>query len=270
MTRPCFIANWKMNKTHKETEAFLHAFNRLSTKSPSDPADVLIAPPFTALSEAAKTLHEIKSDIGLAAQNVHNEKAGAFTGEISSDMLCALGCGSVIIGHSERRQLFGETNALIHRKLMAAQTAGLRPIFCIGESAEERQAGQTWAIIEKQLSEGLGADTLKVDFKEKISDWLIAYEPVWAIGTGQTPSPEETAEVHKQVGDFFAKRYETVPPRILYGGSVSEKNVEAFMKEKAIDGALIGGASLSVDSFFQIVALGARTKRQAAPAPNSR
>jgi len=267
MTKPCFVANWKMNKTRAEAEVFFRDFDRMLKGSTTFLADLVLAPPFTALSTAAETVDA--AEIALGAQNMHYEKSGAFTGEISGDMLRELGCRYVIIGHSERRQHFGETHVDVHRKLMAAQTAGLRPIFCIGESAEDRQAGKTWTVLEKQLSEGLGQEASNRNLSESISEWLIAYEPVWAIGTGETPRPSEAAAVHARVDDFFEKRFGQKTPRVLYGGSISEKNIEDFMKEAAIDGALVGGASLSSESFYTIAALGARTKSQSTPVTHS-
>ncbi|MBN4054702.1 triose-phosphate isomerase [Nitrospira defluvii] len=258
---PCFVANWKMNKTGSESKTYLRDFvKRLEQSSSEQHADVVLAPPFTALSSVSEALNAIQAEIGLAAQNVYFESSGAYTGEISAQMLKAIGCRYVIIGHSERRSLFGESHADIHKKLKAVQDAGLLPILCIGESMQERKSGKTWSILETQLKLGLGYNIPDQDLWGNISDGLIAYEPVWAIGTGEPPIPSEVAAVHQKIGAFFLEYTSHQCPRILYGGSVSEKNIGAFMKEDSIDGVLVGGASLSPESFHKIVQTGAATK----------
>ncbi len=252
---PCFIANWKMNKTVTETASYLSDFIGKYAELSDHPPQVIIAPSFTSLSIMANTLKEQGSKIALAAQNLHFEPSGAFTGEISAEMLCAAGCDYVIIGHSERRNLFGETDEMVHRKLLSARKAGLIPIICIGESLKDRHTEKTWPRLQGQLSAVLTDDIIKSGLAENISDWLIAYEPVWAIGTGETPEPDEVADVHRQIQGFIENTAGKGSPRILYGGSVSEKNIETFMKPPEIGGVLVGGASLSAETFFKMIAL---------------
>ncbi|MHB9099526.1 MAG: triose-phosphate isomerase, partial [Syntrophales bacterium] len=189
--------------------------------------------------------------IRLAAQNLHEAEKGAYTGEISAGMLREAGCASVIIGHSERRTLFGEGDALINRKLRAAITAVLKPIFCVGESLREREEDKTETIIEHQLKEGLNNFTA-----DDIGACVIAYEPVWAIGTGKTASPAQAEEVHRFIRAWIAGRYgqkQAAALAILYGGSVTPKNIADLMAQPDINGALVGGASLDVDSFVRII-----------------
>ncbi len=257
MRTPCFIANWKMNKTLGEAEEYLRVLEKRWPQLPPSPWEAIIAPPFTLLASMATSLKGSPLRIGLAAQNLFFEERGAFTGEISPLMLRDAGCRYVIIGHSERRTYFGETNALVHKKIGAALRAGLIPILCVGETREEREAERTWEVIERQLKEALD------DLRPGPSDWLIAYEPVWAIGTGLTPQPDEAEAVHRQIRNFFRSLFEETgadTPRILYGGSVTEKNIAAFMKKDDIDGVLAGGASLSADSFCNMIALGVQAK----------
>jgi triosephosphate isomerase len=209
----------------------------------------VVAAPFTALSSA---LHAARgSSIAIAAQNMHWEKEGAFTGEISGRMLIEAGCRYVIIGHSERRQYFGESNAWVSKKVQAALSANLTPIVCVGESLQEREGGDTEKVLSAQFMEGLGALTA-----EQFSRILIAYEPVWAIGTGRTATPQQAAEAHVFLRQQTAEKF---PPecalqvRILYGGSVKPENARELMAQEEIDGALVGGASLDAKSFAAIV-----------------
>ena len=256
MRTPCFVANWKMNKTLGETQAYLRTLEKRWPQLPASPWEAIIAPPFTLLAPMADFLRGSALRIGLSGQNLHFEERGAYTGEISPLMLRDIGCRYAIIGHSERRTYFGETNALIRKKVGAALQAGLVPILCVGETREEREEEKTWAVIERQLREALD------ELRPGPSDWLIAYEPVWAIGTGLTPQPAEAEAVHRQIRDFFGSRSENEADtaRILYGGSVTEKNIAAFMKEADIDGVLAGGASLSADSFCDMIERGVRAK----------
>jgi len=214
-------------------------------------ADIMVAPPFTALGVVAEVLKD--SPIQIGGQDLFWETEGAYTGEVSAPMLKAAGCSYVIIGHSERRQYFGETNATVNRKLKAALLEGLVPILCVGESEAERETGQTFSVVQEQLDEGrkgLGADE-----REKVS---IAYEPVWAIGTGRTATADQAQEVHRFVrvqmeaacGNSIANGL-----RILYGGSVKPENIAGLMAMDDIDGALVGGASLDAESFAAIVRL---------------
>lgn len=265
MRTPCFIANWKMNKTIGEARDYLQTVEKRWPQLPKAPWEAIVAPPFTMLAPMAEYLRvgathasPPQVQIELAGQNVHFEERGAYTGEISPLMLRDAGCRFVIIGHSERRTYFGETNAVIHKKVGAALRAGLIPILCVGETREEREEEKTWEVIERQLREALD------DLRPGPSDWIIAYEPVWAIGTGLTPQPSEAESVHRQIRDFFRSLSgeEADTPRILYGGSATEKNIAAFMEEADIDGVLAGGASLFADSFCNMIELGVKAKNR--------
>lgn len=245
---PVVAGNWKMNGTIAETRELLRALrSRIGTPRGRE---VVVAPPFSALAAAAEELRG--SAIVLAAQNVHGEAKGAFTGEIAPGMLREIGCGMAIIGHSERRQLFGETDEGVNRRARGALAAGLAPIVCVGETLEERDAGRTLAVVERQtrtaLLEMAPADIRRI---------CIAYEPVWAIGTGRTAAPGEAEEVHGflrgLVGEIAGSAVAEAI-RILYGGSVKPDNIDALMAEPDIDGALVGGASLEAESFARIVA----------------
>lgn len=239
--------NWKMFKTVREAERFAcHLAAELEIPANRE---VVVAPSFPALCAVADALRG--SAIKLAAQNVHDQAQGAFTGEVSAGMLIDAGCEYVIVGHSERRALFGETDELISRKLAAALAHGLKPIFCIGETLAEREKGATLAIIAGQIKEGLK----NID-RGDIGNIAIAYEPVWAIGTGKTATPEQAQEVHafirNTMGDAHGKEL-AEKLRIIYGGSVNPGNIEKLMAEKDINGALVGGASLEAGSFSEIV-----------------
>jgi triosephosphate isomerase (TIM) len=245
--RPIIVGNWKMNKTVGEAVAFA---THLLKAFPAAPyREVVIAPPFTALHAVAEVIRG--SFVRLAAQNMHDAVKGAYTGEISGSMLSDVGCTYVICGHSERRALFGEGDAFLSRKLRAALRAGLRPIFCVGESLREREASETERVIESQLKEGLNNLTA-----DDIQALLIAYEPVWAIGTGKTASPAQAQETHRFIRGWIAGRYgaeRTCEPAILYGGSVTPGTIADLIAQPDIDGALVGGASLEIDSFVQII-----------------
>lgn len=248
MDRLPFIAgNWKMNKTVGEALELVKALK--VSLSGVEGVEVAVAPPFTALYPVAQELRN--SFIELAAQNLFWEEKGAFTGEISPLMLKEVGCQYVIIGHSERRQYFGETNETVNRKIRSAIRSDLKVIFCIGETSEDREGGKTFFVVERQLIEGLkGID------EEMMGKIVIAYEPVWAIGTGRTASPEQAGEVHRFIREKIERLYskrtsETL--RIQYGGSVTPENIKALMAEPGIDGALVGGASLRAESFTRIV-----------------
>jgi triosephosphate isomerase len=210
---------------------------------------VVVAPPFTALAGVAASLAD--SPIRLAAQNSYWESQGAYTGEISPPMLQDLGCHYVIVGHSERRQYFGETDETVHHRIMALLAHDLAPIVCIGESLEERQADRTLDVLTQQLDGAL--EDLEV---EQVARLVVAYEPVWAIGTGHTATPEQAQEVHAFVRDNLSKCFDDAVAnntRILYGGSVKPENVDELMSQPDIDGALVGGASLKGSSFIRIV-----------------
>jgi len=244
---PLIAGNWKMYKTN--SEAVKTAGRLVELVADAADVDIMIAPVFTALDPVSKVVGGSK--VGLGAQNLHWEKEGAYTGEISADMLVSAGCRYVIIGHSERRQYFGETDDTVNRKIRAALDAGLIPVFCIGETEDEREAGQTFSVLDKQVKSGL-----KGYFTEDLTTLVIAYEPVWAIGTGKTATTDQAQEAHKYIRSlikdtFRPERADAV--RILYGGSVKPANISQLMEMPDIDGALVGGASLDSDSFSRIV-----------------
>jgi triosephosphate isomerase len=242
MRKPFIAANWKMNKTAGETEEFISSFLPM-VKDVTD-VDILLAPPFTSLSTAAKLLKG--SNVILAAQNVHFEENGAYTGEVSAEMLRSAGCTCVIIGHSERRQYFLETDESVNKKIKTARKHGFDVILCIGESLEERDANKTFEVLDTQLSGSL---------KDLPLDGItIAYEPIWAIGTGKTATKEQANETHASIREWLRKNKEgSDEVRIQYGGSVKPDNIEDLMSEPEVDGALVGGAALKPDSFAGIV-----------------
>ncbi|MGD9367643.1 MAG: triose-phosphate isomerase [Desulfobacteraceae bacterium] len=245
--RPLISGNWKMFKTGEEAVEFVQSL-KPSAVGVTD-VDIMIATPFTALPLVSKAIEG--TPIGLGAQNMHWEREGAFTGEISARMLKSAGCRYVIIGHSERRQYFGETDRDINRKVDSAAKAGLIPVFCIGETEAQREAGETFSVLDKQLKNGLEGL-----FSENLKSLVVAYEPVWAIGTGKTATKEQAQEVHAFIREWFAKTYDpefAQGLRILYGGSVKPSNVKDLMAMADIDGALVGGASLEPDSFGRLV-----------------
>jgi triosephosphate isomerase len=248
MGRTPFIAgNWKMNKTVAEAVELVR--NLKASLSGIQGVEVAVAPPFTALYAVSKELKD--SSICLAAQNLFWEEKGAYTGEVSPVMLKELGCHYVIIGHSERRQFFGETDGTVNRKIKAAMTHGLKPIFCIGETLNEREGGKTFSVLERQVEGGLENLSAKA-----IEPLVIAYEPVWAIGTGKTATPQQAEEVHCFIREKLAKtvsRPFADSVRIQYGGSVTPENVKGLMSQEDIDGALVGGASLKQETFSKIV-----------------
>ena len=239
--------NWKMYKTQAEARAFFDAFRPLVAESKH--CDIVVAPPFTALIAAAEAARG--SAIAIAAQNLHGRPEGAFTGEVSARMLVEAGCTAVIIGHSERRQYFNETDQTVHLKTKAALEEGLTPIVCVGEILSERESNLTEAVLQRQFEGGLGALT-----PAEFSRILLAYEPVWAIGTGRTATPEMAAQAHRFLRELAAARFsfeEASALRILYGGSVKPDNIKGLMAQAEIDGALVGGASLDPKSFASIV-----------------
>ncbi len=241
-----FAANWKMHKTTAEAVGFARAFAPL-VRDVRD-VEIAIAPPFSALDALRGALGA--SPIALAGQNAHFEAKGAFTGEISVAMLADLGCRYVILGHSERRALFAESDAFIAKKLRAVQAAGLRPILCVGESLAEREGGRTFEVLRSQLEGSLAeADPARAP------DLVVAYEPVWAIGTGMTATPALAQAAHGFVRARLAERFGRAAEsiRIQYGGSVKPENTPELMAEPDIDGALVGGASLDPASFSAII-----------------
>lgn len=250
MRRPLIVGNWKMNKTASEAAAFIRDFRERVPASPH--AEVVLAPPFTAL-ESARTALGPSSWIGLSAQDVHWEPHGAFTGEVSAPMLRDLGCRYVIVGHSERRTLFGERDEHIQKKVRAALRYGLSPILCVGESLAAREAGQTESVVTAQLSDSLAGLTA-----QDLATVIIAYEPVWAIGTGRAATTEQAVIVHRSIRLFVETGWNSAiasATRILYGGSVTPKNVESLLASDTIDGALVGGACLNPDSFATLIRL---------------
>ena len=250
MRIPLIAGNWKMNKTASEAVGFVRELLQRRLASPS--VELVIAPPFTAI-ESARTALGTDVSIGLAGQNMHWEDKGAFTGEISAPMLKDLGCQSVILGHSERRTLFGETDEVIHRKMAAAVRHGLRPILCVGESLAERESGRTTDIITGQLKGCLSGFTAP-----QLASLTVAYEPVWAIGTGKAATPEQAVSVHHAIRRWLAQALTPAlaeTTRVLYGGSVTPQNVAGFLASEEIDGALVGGACLQIESFATIVQL---------------
>jgi triosephosphate isomerase (TIM) len=249
LRRPVIAGNWKMYKTHKETLAFFEAFTPLIPKP--TPCDIIIAPPFTSLALLAALEKTRGIKISVAAQNGHWEREGAFTGEISMQMISDCGAEAVIVGHSERRQYFGETDESVNRKVKAALEAKLTPIMCVGESLADREANLTRSVLKRQFEGGLAALTA-ADF----SRILLAYEPVWAIGTGKTATPEIAEDVHRYLRGLAAKHFspeQASAVRILYGGSVKPDNIKGLMAQAEIDGALVGGASLDPKWFAAIV-----------------
>jgi triosephosphate isomerase len=244
---PILAGNWKMNMT--ATQARELASKLLTLVSGVKDRDIVLAPPYTALQTVGETIKG--SNIALAAQNLHWEDKGAYTGEVSAEMLLDLGCKYVIIGHSERRQFFGETDETVNKKLRKALDRGLLPIVCVGESLQEREAGRANAVIEHQIT-----GVLKNITAEEMKRVVVAYEPVWAIGTGKTATPEQANEIHDLIRQKVRAMYNADIAgalRIQYGGSVTPESVSSLMAMQDIDGALVGGASLKPESFAAIV-----------------
>ena len=247
MRQPLIAGNWKMFKTVHDTVSHIAELRR--TLSDVTGVQIVVAPPFTALHAAADAARG--SQIAVAAQNLHWEREGAFTGEISAEMIREAGATHVVIGHSERRTLFGETNRSVNRKIAAALGARLVPIVCIGETLQQRESHQTHAVLDEQLRDGLDGFTA-----EQLRTMVLAYDPVWAIGTGRNATPEQAQDAHAHVRSrvrqwFGADMAEGC--RILYGGSVKPDNIGALAGQADVDGALVGGASLDVRSFTEIV-----------------
>jgi triosephosphate isomerase len=243
--RPLIAGNWKMFKTRSEARALAEEVRRAAPPGP----EVLVAPPFTALHAVADALSG--GSVLLGAQNMHAEDEGAFTGEVSPRMLRDVGCTHVILGHSERRQLFGETDEGVGRKAQAAWRHGLTPIVCVGETLTERDGDRTLEVVERQTERALRALT-----PDQAAASVVAYEPVWAIGTGRNATPEQAQEVHAFIRRLVSRSHGEGAAgalRILYGGSVKPDNAAALMGQPDIDGALVGGASLKAESFLDIV-----------------
>ncbi len=247
MRRPLLAGNWKMHTNVLEAYLLVAEIGKCSVGL--EDRDVLLAPPYTALHAVASVLHD--SDVIIASQNVCWEEKGAFTGEISPTMVKSAGATAAIVGHSERRQIFHEDDEMVNKRLLGALKFGLMPVFCIGETLEERDAEKTFSVLEGQIRKGLAGVSAE-DMKKTV----VAYEPVWAIGTGKTASKEQAQEVHAFIRNLLAEIYEKAiadSVRILYGGSVKPDNVDELMAQADIDGALVGGAALNSESFCRII-----------------
>ena len=247
MRQPLVAGNWKMHGSRAENANLVNALLDLLPEGKR--AEVLVCPPFPYLAETGRLLKD--SGVQLGAQSVCAEGQGAFTGEVSASMLKDVGCRYVLVGHSERRQLYGENDALVARKFVAAQSQGLVPVLCVGETLEEREAGQTLAVVSRQLEAVLAVSGVR-----SLADAVIAYEPVWAIGTGRTASGEQAQDVHAMIRAKVSGLDATIggSVRILYGGSVKASNAQELFAMPDIDGGLVGGASLKADEFARICA----------------
>jgi triosephosphate isomerase (TIM) len=248
MRVPFIAANWKMFKTVHEAVVFVKEF-RSMVKDVSD-VEIVVAPPFTAVHAVAEAARN--TNVGVAGQDLHWEREGAFTGEVSADMLREAGAEYVIIGHSERRRLFQETDEVVNRKLNAALSAKLTPIVCIGETLEERERDETLAVLDRQMKQGL--DQLTGD---QVSGLVLAYEPVWAIGTGRNATPQQAGDAHAHIRARLRQGFgghAADQCHVIYGGSVKPDNIHELVMHADVDGALVGGASLDVRALFDIVA----------------
>jgi triosephosphate isomerase len=243
MNRPLMAGNWKMYKTPAETRAFFEAFIPL-VRTARD-LDIVICPPFVNLPAAVAAAET--SRVAIGGQNLDWHKEGAFTGEVSGPMLKAVGANWVIVGHSERRQFFGETDETVYRRTVAALDAGLRPIVCVGELLEHRESGRTEEVLLAQFEGGIAPL-----MPEQFAQIAVAYEPVWAIGTGRTATPEIAADAHRVLRSAMRRKF-NAGVRILYGGSVKPDNIKGLMAQSEIQGVLVGGASLAAESFAAIV-----------------
>jgi triosephosphate isomerase len=248
MRRKVIAGNWKMNNNLTESQNLISKLIEGLSKEKTN-CDVIICPPFTSLTLSASLING--TVIKLGAQNMYFEENGAYTGEISASMLLSSGCEYVILGHSERRHIFGETDDLINKKIKKALSSDIKPIFCVGETLDERESGVTNEIIKKQVYEGLNG------LSEKDLDTIIiAYEPVWAIGTGKTATPNQAQEVHNFIRNLISIKFSSAAAEkiiIQYGGSVKPDNAKELLSQKDIDGALVGGACLKAESFIGII-----------------
>jgi triosephosphate isomerase (TIM) len=257
--RPLIAGNWKMHKTHLEGLQLTQKLAWALSREDTDAVEVVVCPPFTALRTVGTLIDGDKLPIGLGAQNCHHEPQGAFTGEVSAPMLAKLGCAYVIVGHSERRQQFAETDELVNRKARAVLGNGMQPIVCVGETLEQREAGRTAEVVQGQVRGSLAGLP-----GEQVAGLVVAYEPVWAIGTGRAATAEDAQETIALVRGTVAElagRSAADELRIQYGGSVKASNAEELAGKPDIDGALVGGASLDADEFAMIVKGSARHAR---------
>jgi triosephosphate isomerase len=244
---PLIAGNWKMYKTVAEAVKYVKEFRGLVKDVHG--VEIVVAPPFPAVHAAVEAARN--SNVAIAAQDLHWEREGAFTGEVSASMLREAGAEFVIIGHSERRTLFGETDASVQRKTMAALAAGLTPIVCIGETLDQRERNETLEVLDRQIRQGLDGVT-----GEQLGQLVVAYEPVWAIGTGRNATPEQAGEAHAHIRERLRQwfgRDAAELCHVIYGGSVKPDNIRDLVSQANVDGALVGGASLEVQSFFDIV-----------------
>jgi triosephosphate isomerase len=247
MRIPFIAGNWKMYKTVGEAVKYVKEF-RVMVKDVTD-VEIVVAPPFTALHAAAEAARN--SNVGVAGQDLHWEREGAFTGEISGAMIREAGAEYVIIGHSERRTYFGETDATVNRKTVAAFAHGLTPIVCIGETLDQRERNETFDVLDRQVKQGLEGIT-----GEQLAQLVVAYEPVWAIGTGRNATPAQAGEAHAHIRKRLKQWFGTDAAdavHVIYGGSVKPDNIRELVAQPDVDGALVGGASLDLKSFFDIV-----------------
>ena len=248
MRRKVIAGNWKMHKDLNETQSLVTKLSNALSKEEVK-CDVIICPPYTSLSEASSLIKD--SVIKLGAQNMHFEEKGAFTGEVSTSMIKSVGCEYVILGHSERRTVFGENDEVINKKIKKALASNLKPIFCVGETLGERESGIMKDVIKRQVTDGLQQVS-----KSEMEKIIVAYEPVWAIGTGKTASPEQAQEVHVFIRELISEIFgnDTAENLIIqYGGSVKPDNAHELLSQNDIDGALVGGACLEADSFTAII-----------------
>jgi triosephosphate isomerase len=251
MRKSLIVGNWKMNATHLEAIQMVQKLSYRLELEDFDKVDVVVAPPFTALRSVQTVIEADHLRLGLAAQNCHWEESGAFTGEVSPPMLAKLTVGHVIVGHSERRQLFGETDEMVNAKARAVVAAGMHPIVCVGETLDEREAGRAEEVVVGQLLAGLA----RID-AGALAEASVAYEPVWAIGTGRNALPDDAGLMGSVIRETIADRISSEAAeglRILYGGSVNVANIKDYMAKANVDGALVGGASLDPDKFAAIV-----------------
>ncbi len=247
MKTPLIVGNWKMNMLASEAAELARGIREFAEKNKN--VRVVLAPSFTSLHSVKQVL--LGSKVGLCSQNFYFQEKGAYTGEVSSEMIREAGCEYAIVGHSERRQLFGETDECVHKKILCAIKKNISPILCVGESKEQRNAGKTCMVIESQILKAISGFT-----SQNLKKLCIAYEPIWAIGTGENATADQAEEIHRFIRKTVKEKFsedEISPLTILYGGSVTPQNCKELLENKEVDGALVGGASLNIDSFCDII-----------------